>query len=65
MRRWLWRVYVAVLCTLPMQAAFAVEPAVAGGTATHGMVAQITLDGPIGPAAAEYFDDAAQRAEAE
>jgi membrane-bound serine protease (ClpP class) len=26
------------------------------------MVAQIALDGPIGPAAAEYFDDASQRA---
>jgi membrane-bound serine protease (ClpP class) len=65
MRRWLWLVYVAVLCTLPMQAAFAVEPAVAGGTATHGMVAQITLDGPIGPAAAEYFDDASKRAVAD
>ncbi|HEY8328260.1 MAG TPA: nodulation protein NfeD [Rhodanobacter sp.] len=45
-----------------MQAAFAAEPAVAGGTAAHGMVAQITLDGPIGPAAAEYFDDASKRA---
>jgi len=65
MRRWLWLVYVAVLCTLPMQVAFAVEPAVAGGTATHGMVAQITLDGPIGPAAAEYFDDASKRAVAD
>jgi membrane-bound serine protease (ClpP class) len=29
------------------------------------MVARITLDGPIGPAAAEYFDDAAQRAVAD
>jgi membrane-bound serine protease (ClpP class) len=65
MRRWLWLVCVAVLCTLPMQAAFAVEPAVAGRTATHGMVAQITLDGPIGPAAAEYFDDASKRAVAD
>jgi membrane-bound serine protease (ClpP class) len=62
MRRWLWLVWVAVLCTLPMRVAFAVEPVAAGGTATHGMVAQITLDGPIGPAAAEYFDDASKRA---
>ena len=30
-----------------------------------GMVAQLTLDGPIGPAAAEYFDDASKRAEAD
>jgi membrane-bound serine protease (ClpP class) len=30
--------------------------------AGHGFVAEISLDGPIGPAAAEYFDDAVQRA---
>ncbi len=65
MRRWLWLVWVAVLCALPMRAAFAVEPVVAGHAATHGMVAQITLDGPIGPAAAEYFDDASKRAVAD
>jgi membrane-bound serine protease (ClpP class) len=29
------------------------------------MVAQLTLDGPIGPAAAEYFDDASKRAAAD
>ncbi|MBQ4854025.1 nodulation protein NfeD [Rhodanobacter sp. B2A1Ga4] len=63
--RWLWRVCVAVLCTLPMQAVLAVEPTVAGRTAADGMVAQITLDGPIGPAAAEYFDDASKRAVAD
>lgn len=65
MMRWLWLVCVAVLCTLPVQAASAVEPVVAGRTAAHGMVAQITLDGPIGPAAAEYFDDASKRAVAD
>ena len=65
MMRWLWLVCVAVLCTLPVQAASAVEPVVAGRTAVHGMVAQITLDGPIGPAAAEYFDDASKRAVAD
>jgi membrane-bound serine protease (ClpP class) len=65
MRRWLWLVCAAVLCTLPMQAAFAVEPVVAGRTAADGMVAQITLDGPIGPAAAEYFADASKRAVAD
>ncbi|WP_447738034.1 NfeD family protein [Rhodanobacter soli] len=48
-----------------MRAAFAVEPVVAGRTAAHGMVAQITLDGPIGPAAAEYFGDASKRAVAD
>ena len=30
-----------------------------------GFVAQLDLDGPIGPAAAEYFHDAAKRAEAD
>jgi membrane-bound serine protease (ClpP class) len=65
MMRWLWLVCVAVLCTLSTQVAFAVEPVVAGRTAAHGMVAQITLDGPIGPAAAEYFDDASKRAVAD
>jgi membrane-bound serine protease (ClpP class) len=34
-------------------------------TAPRGMVAQIALDGPIGPAAAEYFDDASRRAVAD
>lgn len=34
----------------------------ASPTAGRGFVARITLDGPIGPAAAEYFDDASQRA---
>ncbi|WP_229792826.1 NfeD family protein [Rhodanobacter panaciterrae] len=37
-------------------------PVRADRAATTGMVAQIALDGPIGPAAAEYFDDASQRA---
>ncbi len=34
-------------------------------TAPAGRVAQLTLDGPIGPAAAEYFDDASKRAVAD
>jgi membrane-bound serine protease (ClpP class) len=33
--------------------------------ASAGVVAQLTLDGPIGPAAAEYFGDASKRAEAD
>lgn len=65
MRRWLWLVCAAVFCALPVRAALAAEPVVAGRTAAHGMVAQITLDGPIGPAAAEYFDDASKRAVAD
>ncbi len=45
-----------------MQRAHAVGPAIAESVTNHAMVAQIALDGPIGPAAAEYFDDASQRA---
>jgi membrane-bound serine protease (ClpP class) len=38
-------------------------PAVAAATGEPStVVAQLTLDGPIGPAAAEYFDDASNRA---
>jgi membrane-bound serine protease (ClpP class) len=43
----------------------AATPAVADHLASTGMVAQLALDGPIGPAAAEYFDDAAKRAVAD
>ncbi|HTM28631.1 MAG TPA: nodulation protein NfeD, partial [Rhodanobacter sp.] len=48
-----------------MQLAFATEAAVADHRVPAGMVAQISLDGPIGPAAAEYFDDASKRAMAD
>ncbi|HEV2679494.1 MAG TPA: nodulation protein NfeD, partial [Rhodanobacter sp.] len=61
MMRWLWLVGVAALCMLPLRATLAAEP-VATDRTTTVMVAQITLDGPIGPAAAEYFDDASKRA---
>src|SRR5450631_4090460 len=37
-------------------------PPVADHLASAGMVAQLALDGPIGPAAAEYFDDASKHA---
>ncbi|TAL97954.1 MAG: nodulation protein NfeD [Rhodanobacter sp.] len=54
-----------VCCMLPMLAVRA-DPSSAGGQATGSpMVARITLDGPIGPAAAEYFGDASQRAQAD
>ncbi len=64
MARWLWATGFAVFGMLPASVA-------AGGTvpaADHAatpVVAQIALDGPIGPAAAEYFDDATRRAEAD
>ena len=65
MVRWLWWFRMAVVCVMPMQLAFATKAAVADHRAPAGMVAQISLDGPIGPAAAEYFDDASKRAMAD
>jgi len=43
----------------------AAMPPVANHPASAGMVAQLALDGPIGPAAAEYFDDASKHAVAD
>src|ERR1039457_6132983 len=43
----------------------AATPPVADHPASAGMVAQLALDGPIGPAAAEYFDDASRHAVAD
>lgn len=62
---WLWRVWVAALLMAPMQLAFAAAPVAAGRAAHAGMVAQLALEGPVGPAAAEYFDDASRRAAAD
>jgi membrane-bound serine protease (ClpP class) len=62
MTRWSWLGGLAIFCMASMQVAAAPPPAPAGPAVTHAMVAQIALDGPIGPAAAEYFDDASQRA---
>lgn len=61
-----WLVWFAVLCTVSVRAA-ATEamPVEADHAAANGMVAQIALDGPIGPAVAEYFDDASKRAAAD
>ena len=63
--RWLRLVWVAAFFAVPMPRASATVPVAPGQPATAGMVAQIALDGPIGPAAAEYFDDASQRAVAD
>jgi membrane-bound serine protease (ClpP class) len=62
MTRW-----IRIACHVAAGAALAVmtvglvdgAPTAAAG---RGFVAEISLDGPIGPAAAEYFDAAAQRA---
>jgi membrane-bound serine protease (ClpP class) len=48
---------VLMLCTVTASASPQTTP-----DASPGFVAQIDLDGPIGPAAAEYFHDAATRA---
>ncbi len=62
MRRGWWLLGMMVGCMLPLLATSADPPPVGGQAADPSMVARITLDGPIGPAAAEYFDDASQRA---
>jgi len=59
MVRWLCLCGVLVHCAMPARAALA---AAAAAGERSVVVAQLTLDGPIGPAAAEYFDDASSRA---
>jgi membrane-bound serine protease (ClpP class) len=59
MVRWLCLCGVLVHCAMPARAALPVAAATGERSA---VVAQLTLDGPIGPAAAEYFDDASSRA---
>jgi membrane-bound serine protease (ClpP class) len=59
MMRWLYLCGVLVHCAMPAHAALAAAAATGERVA---VVAQLTLDGPIGPAAAEYFDDASSRA---
>jgi membrane-bound serine protease (ClpP class) len=49
-------------CMLPLLTMAADSPSAGAHTASSPMVARITLDSPIGPAAAEYFDDASRRA---
>lgn len=61
MTRRLWSALLMLCC-----AATALAPAVDAPPVTDravaGLVAQIALDAPIGPAAAEYFDDASKHA---
>ena len=59
MVRWLCLCGVLFHCAMPARAALAAAAATGERVA---VVAQLTLDGPIGPAAAEYFDDASSRA---
>jgi membrane-bound serine protease (ClpP class) len=62
--RWLWVLWGLVLFTnsAPAICADATPPVRPPSTR---MVAQLTLDGPIGPAAAEYFSDGSTRAMAD
>ena len=58
--RWL---LALMLCWVLPLAALRADVSPAGAPAASSpMAARITLDGPVGPAAAEYFDDAARRA---
>jgi membrane-bound serine protease (ClpP class) len=63
MARWLWVLWAVAIGTMSARAAdAAAPPAVVDHSASTGFVAQLALDGPIGPAAAEYFDDASKHA---
>lgn len=66
MSRWPWISWAVALCMMSARVACAAEtPPAADHLASAGMVAQLALDGPIGPAAAEYFDDASKHAVAD
>jgi len=66
MSRWVWISWAVILCMMSARGACAAEtPAAAAHPASAGMVAQLALEGPIGPAAAEYFDDASKHAVAD
>lgn len=65
MARWLLAAGLVMFGLLPGSVSAVAAPPVATARPAAPMVAQIALDGPIGPAAAEYFDDAVQRAEAD
>jgi membrane-bound serine protease (ClpP class) len=53
----MWAVLAVLICVAPEDTA-----APAAAVQASGVIAQIALDGPIGPAAAEYFDQASSRA---
>ena len=64
--RWLWVFWGVVLFMSSAPAICAdATPPVPDRAPPTGMVAQLTLDGPIGPAAAEYFSDGSTRAVAD
>lgn len=55
----IWVTCLSIACALMVAGVVAQSPESANNP---GFVARIQLEGPIGPAAAEYFDNAAQRA---
>ena len=69
MTRWVQAALVVLVCIASAArvptAIAAVESVPAISTPSVGVVARIDLDGPIGPAAAEYFDQASNRAVAD
>lgn len=69
MTRWMLAGSILLGCTAPAVGTAAATVAAGSGATLSaqatGVVAQIELDGPIGPAAAEYFDQAASRAAAD
>ncbi len=62
MTGWRWVAWISVIGALSVGAGAAVNSPAVGAQAARGTVAQLSLDGPIGPAAAEYFSDASKRA---
>ncbi|HZX72591.1 MAG TPA: nodulation protein NfeD, partial [Rhodanobacter sp.] len=65
MKRGSWLLGVMLCCMVPLLVVHADAPPAGAPAAGSAMVARIILDGAIGPAAAEYFDDASQRAAAD
>ena len=63
--KWPGHFALKILGLMLLVALLAALAASTGQPAPRSMVAQIALDGPIGPAAAEYFDDASKRAVAD
>jgi membrane-bound serine protease (ClpP class) len=61
MTRWIWALLAILACIATAVGADA--PALPAQS--KGVIAEIELDGPIGPAAAEYFDQASNRATAD
>src|SRR3569833_1876049 len=57
-----WRRWAAVVCLAAAWSACAFDANPHAPPPGPAMAAQVTLEGPIGPAAAEYFDDAVRRA---